>query len=184
MTPYKYVDIPGFELITPKLESFIRDIGLLDKGTFFNPVGAARVYDAIPELKGVMSMLSIDDFVSMAVIRVLPSSVAPNFPHADIMPDPDLRIGLNWPVLNCEETYTTFYEKKPGAQPDRVTLPNGLPYERYGYDMVNETHRIKINRPVAIRVDVLHAVVNDTKDLRVTVSFRFKTNPWHLFEET
>jgi hypothetical protein len=117
----------------------------------------------------------------MAVIRLLPATVAPNYPHTDVMPSPNQKVAINWPVFNCEETFTCFYEEKENANPQLVKLSNGLPYKKYSYEDVIEMHRIKINRPVALRYDVLHAVVNETKNVRITTSFRFDLNHWELF---
>jgi hypothetical protein len=182
MTPYSYIEWnEPIEDYTEQLRRFVKTTGLIEKGTFFNPIGAARVYDAIPALKDLFARRGIHDLHSMAVIRVLPSSVAPNFPHVDVMPSPDQKVAINWPVFNCENTFTTFYEEKPDANPEVVKLSNGLPYKRYSFNDVTETHRIKINKPVALRYDVLHAVVNETKDVRITTSFRFLSNHWELF---
>ena len=182
MNPYSYLawDEP-FSEYTTQLQRFVKATGFIEKGTFFNPVGAARVYDAIPSLRDLFARHNITDLHSMAVIRVLPASVAPNFPHTDVMPSPNQKVAINWPVFNCEDTYTCFYEEKADANPQLVKLSNGLPYKKYSYDDVTEIHRIKINKPVALRYDVLHAVVNETQHVRVTVSFRFNSNHWELF---
>jgi len=182
VSPYRYLNWnEPFESYTEELQRFVKSTGFIEKGTFFNPVGAARVYSAIPLLRDLFERYGLYDFYSMAVIRVLPASVAPNFPHTDIMPSPDQKIAINWPVFNCEDTYTCFYEEKATANPQLVTLSNGLPYKKYSYDDVIETHRIKINKPIVFRYDVLHAVVNETNKMRITVSFRFETDHWELF---
>jgi hypothetical protein len=180
-SPFKFIEWnEPFDFYTKQLQNFIKTTGFIEKGTFFNPVGAARLYDAIPEFEELFHRHNLEDFQALAVIRALPASVAPNFPHTDIMPSPDQKIAINWPVFNCDETYTCFYEKKPNAQPNVVKLPNGLPYSKYDYDSVIETHRIKLDKPVALRYDVLHAVENNTDRVRITASFRFKTNHWEL----
>lgn len=180
--PYSFIkwDEP-FELYTSKLQKFVNKAGLIEKGTFFNPVGAARLYDAAPEFETLFKKYNLEDFTGVAIIRALPASVAPNFPHTDIMPSPDQKIAINWPVFNCEETYTCFYQAKQDAKPHVEKLPNGLPYSKYSYEDVVETHRIKIDRPVAIRYDILHAVENKTNKTRITASFRFKSNHWEFF---
>jgi hypothetical protein len=182
MIPFKHLDwnepLGGY---TKELQRFIQSTGLIEKGTFFNPIGAARVYEVIPSLKDLFVRHNLTDFHSMAVIRVLPASVAPNFPHTDVMPSPDQKIAINWPVFNCQETFTAFYEEKNDATPELVKLPNGLPYKKYKYSDVVETHRIRINLPTAIRYDILHAVVNETDRVRITASFRFISNHWELF---
>ena len=182
MKPYSYIqwDEP-FDEYTQHLRRFVKSTGLIEKGTFYNPISAARVYNAIPELQDLFNKHGLNDLQSMAIIRVLPASISPNFPHVDVMPSSEQKVALNWPVFNCENTFTTFYDKKPDAKPETVKLANGLPYDRYGYKDVIEVHRIKINKPVALRFDILHAVVNETKDVRITVSFRFATNHWELF---
>ena len=183
MVPYKHLDIPNFEHISRKLERFVASVNVIKMGTFFNPFKAEEVLKWVPEITSVLRVLDITDFYSVAIIRALPSSIAPNFPHTDIMPLPDQQVALNWPVYNCKDTYTTFYELKPDQKPEHNKLINNMPYERVTYDQVVETHRIKIDRPTLIRYDVLHAVVNKTNSVRITASLRFKTNPWHLFED-
>ena len=183
-TPYyKHLDVPGFESVIPKLQEFVRQQGFLEKGTFFNPMKATVLDSVVPEIRAMVEMLDINDYYGLAVIRVLPSSTAPNFPHTDVMPDKNQRVAINLPVFNYKDTYTTFYNVKPNATPERVVLENGMPYERYQYDQVDEVARLKIDRPTVIRYDKLHAVVNNTDQTRITISLRFKTNPWHLFGE-
>jgi len=181
--PFKYLDWDEpIEEITAQLQMFVKKTGFVTKGTFFNPVDIEEVYEAIPNLRYLFKKRNLTDCYSLAVIRALPVLIAPNFPHTDIMPEPYQKIAINWPVYNCENTYTTFYEKKEGATPEVIKLPNGLPYSRYKFEDVVETHRIKLNEPVALRFDILHAVINDTDIVRVTASFRFRTNHWELFE--
>lgn len=183
MKPFNHLDWDEpWDVYTKQLQQFVKSTGFIEKGTFFNTVGPVDVFKAIPLLKDLFHRRNLHDFGSMAIIRALPEKIAPNFPHIDVMPNPDQKIALNWPVFNCEDTFTTFYEEKPNATPELVRLPNGLPYKKYKYSDVVETHRIKINLPTAIRYDILHAVVNETNDIRITVSFRFVSNHWELFD--
>ena len=180
--PYRFVDWDEpFDVYVKHLQQFVLSTNILNTGTFLNPFKATDVFTAIPSLQKLLEKYSLNDLRSVAIIKALPSHVAQNYPHVDVTPSSDHNIALNWPVFNCEETFTCFYKPKPGAQPELLQLRNGLNYSRYQFDMVEETHRIKIQKPVALRVDMLHSVINDTQDVRVSASFRFNTNHWELF---
>lgn len=182
MKPYSHLDIPH-KLITHRLRQFVEKNGFIERGAYVTGVGLERTHNAIPELKELFASYGLYDLRSMLIIRIPPLSTAQNYPHTDTMESPDMKVAINWPIYNCEETFTTFYEAKPGVVPVPSILSNGLPYTKYEYDQVNETHRMKINVPTAIRYDVLHAIVNDTPNIRMTASFRFESNHWELFKD-
>ena len=182
MKPYSHLDIPH-DLITHRLKQLVKRNGIIENGTFVNSIGLEQTHKEIPELKGLFNSYGLNDLRGLLIIRALPASVAPNYPHTDTMPSPDMKVAINWPVLNCQDTFTAFYEPKPDALPVPTKLVNGLPYTKYEYNDVVETHRMRITVPTAIRYDVLHAVINNTSSVRITASFRFDSNHWELFKD-
>ena len=163
------------------LQKFVISTGLIETGTFLNRITTDQIYNAVPGLETLLCRHGLNDLYGAAVIRALPFNKALNYPHTDTPNLANQCVALNWPVFNCEKTYTAFYKLKEGAVPEPLELRNGSRYTRYQYDMVEETHRIKLDKPAALRVDVLHSVINTTDDIRITISFRFKTNHWELF---
>lgn len=182
MKPYSHLDIPP-GIIKHRLRQYVQRSGLIQRGKFVNDIGLEGAYEAIPELKDLLQQHGLSDLVTMLIIRTQPSSIARNYPHTDVMLSPDMKVAVNWPIFNCDETFTTFYEAKPGVVPVLSQLSNGLPYNKYQYEDVIETHRMTLNVPTAIRYDVLHAIVNDTPNIRMTASFRFESNHWELFKD-
>lgn len=188
MKPYAHLNIP-FELITKKLQEFINERGFhsgkISKGAFLTGINPRETFKAIPELSTLFEMYELDNFLAMMIVSAPPVKENVTYPHTDVMPIEykDSCIAINWPILNCDTTYTTFYKKKPDAAGKTGNLVNGLPYTFFDFNQVEETHRIKIDRPTAIRYDNIHAVINETEQYRYTASFRFSTNHWKLFEE-
>lgn len=89
---------------------------------------------------------------------------------------------INIPLINCAETYTSFYRylsgpiKKMHFERDKIT------YVYYGDANLEEIDRYHLTGPIILNTSVPHSVVNDTSNLRFALSFRFEVDPWKLFE--
>jgi len=188
MQPYAHLNIQH-ESITKKLKQFIIDRRFdtdgLPKGAFLTGIAFDDAFQAIPELKTLFEMYDLNDLAYMMIVKAPPISEGATYPHVDVMPPElkDTNIAINWPILNYENTYTTFYEAKPNAVGNTVKLVNGLPYTYFAFEDVVEQYRIKIDRPTALRYDRIHSVINETNDYRFTASFRFWNNHPELFEK-
>lgn len=190
MKPYAHLDIPH-ELITHRLQQYVKSSGLIRSGAFINKVDQKTTSKAIPELEHLFAQYGLTDRFVMVLVRCKPSSANPVSPHRDVLPyelqttEPKRAVAVNWPVFNCKDTHTAFYDVVANAAIDGNddVLGNGIPYKRFWLDQVIETHKIKIDVPTAFRYDVIHAVLNHTNSDRWTASFRFESNHWELFEE-
>lgn len=190
MKPYAHLDIPH-ELITHRLQQYVKSSGLIRSGAFLNRVDQKTAYQAIPELQSLFEQYGLADPFVMLLCRCKPSTANPVLPHRDVLPydvqtvEPRRAVAVNWPIFNYNDTHTAFYTAKTNNNVEEKDdlLGNGIPYKRYRMDQVVETHRIKIDRPTALRYDVIHAVINNTDSDRWTASFRFKTNHWNLFKK-
>lgn len=185
MLPYAHLDIPH-KLITHRLQQYVFASGLIENGSFFNKVDAETTHKAIPELRDLFAQYGLNDLGAMCIIKVQGHmAIAPHrdWPPFEEQQEPKKAVAVNWPIFNCNNTFTAFYDEKTNIQnlAKGKKLTNGLGYINYDIDQVEETHRIKIEVPTAFRFDVIHAVINDTDDHRWTASFRFKTNHWELF---
>ena len=188
MQPYAHLNIPH-ESITKKLKQFVIDRRFntdgLPNGNFLTKVSFDDTFQAVPELKTLFEMYELNDLAAIMIVKAPPISECLTYPHIDIMPPSfkDTNIAINWPILNYENTYTTFYEAKPNAVCKTTTLINGWPYSYFAFEDVVEQYRIKIDRPTAFRYDRIHSVINETDDYRFTASFRFWNNHPELFEK-
>jgi hypothetical protein len=97
--------------------------------------------------------------------------------HTDTTPN---YLALNFGIKNLHSTYTAFYRMAAGAKATIKTLPNGRPYNCYSSAQLQEIGRIDLVKPTWINTHVPHAVHNLTLDTRISLSFRFKQNPWHM----
>jgi hypothetical protein len=160
----------------------------VETGQFLNEVKAPQVHKAIPELQELFARYGLNDLYAMYICRAEPRP-RPS-PHADAKPveeqdEPKRAVAVNWPIFNCSNTFTVFYEPRTDIEikDNGRMLGNRLQYFEYGLDQVIETHRIKIEVPTAIRYDRVHAIINETDEIRWTASFRFLSNHWELFKD-
>jgi len=195
MIPFRKFDIPGFEVISAKLHTFINTYAQLG---FFNRIPGEEVHKAVPEVQLVMDSLNMGKYNAVVFIKVAPDSHIATPPHTDGKPGyfPH-RIGFNWPVSNYEEPETVYYQLKDGYNPVEYMIyeqqvkkgkvpQKNLPeihFHTYKMEDVIESHRFILNTPTLIRVDVPHNVINKTNTYRMSASFRFDNPPWHLLEE-
>lgn len=181
MKPYKYHDVPNFEVISEKLYQFVQDASTELKLDFFNRFYLEEFLPYAPELTDIFQYLNVSKKNTvLAIIKVDPR--LENAPHTDVPPGNNLAVGLNWPIFNCEDTYTVFY-KRLNDKYNAMLLDNNEMYYCYAASSIEEEYRVKINKPTAIRVDVPHNIINNTNLPRYTASFRFENPPWHLLDK-
>lgn len=179
MKPYKQHNVPNTEIISDKLYQFVQKINTETKLEFFNRFDIKEVLPFVPELKQAFDHLNVCGTGAMAIIKV--DSHEKIYPHTDCSPDAVHLVGVNWPIFNCEDTYTVFY-KILVNQYRTMLLDNDELYHFYPYENIEEEYKFKLNKPTAIRVDIPHSVINKTPLTRYTASFRFDDPPWHLLD--
>lgn len=97
-------------------------------------------------------------------------------PHIDLMDD-ERNIALNFPIKNCDNTYTTMYKLKKGDQID-ITLPDGTAYSKFSDDSeFEEVETFYLKKPTFFNTGIPHQVFNNTDDVRLSLSIRFERNP-------
>lgn len=89
-------------------------------------------------------------------------------------------LALNFPILNCENTYTGLYKIIKGS-PKILTMSNGITYNTFDDCEFEEIARYNIvDSAILFNTKVPHRVNNPTDSMRVAVSFRFEPDPWDL----
>jgi hypothetical protein len=114
----------------------------------------------------------------VAYISTLANVVQP--PHKD---NSEQMIAVNFPVDNCDEVKTVFYDDTDVKSVLLHTRSTNIPYHHYllsGHTPI--THYV-LSSPVILNVKKIHSVVNTTNKNRISLSFRFEQDPWHLVKE-
>jgi hypothetical protein len=118
---------------------------------------------------GIYDSFFVITFISVESTREFP-------PHVDVGVD----IALNIPLINCEGTYTVWYDGK--------IIDQSLPEYAIGTSIVEiarvadaqttiEIGRCDSNIPHWINVNILHRPETHRHQLRVTASIRFRPEP-------
>jgi hypothetical protein len=101
-------------------------------------------------------------------------------PHKD---NSDQILAVNFPVYNCEEIKTLFYDDKNVETKVMYTKAHNIPYHQYMIKGRAPIAEYVLSKPVILNVKKIHSVVNNSNKDRVSLSFRFEEEPWHLIKE-
>lgn len=88
---------------------------------------------------------------------------------------------INIPLENCEDSFTTFYKIKDKEQ--HTYYPNFYLCGGLYPETVKEVDRFTLSKPAVLRVNVPHAVLNPTNELRHVATFRFYNDTEFLFKD-
>jgi hypothetical protein len=139
------------------------------------PEERKNIFDFCPALIQELQRLKLlDNFVYVAFVSVHASKEFP--PHVDV----GVNSALNIPLINCEGTYTVWYDAKILDQelPDHVIGSLWVEKAR----IVNkknavEIGRVEANRPLWLNTNVAHRPETHHDKLRVAASIRFNPEP-------
>jgi hypothetical protein len=90
-------------------------------------------------------------------------------------------LALNFPVYNCSEVFTEFYDIPDSELREGKTMGTALPF--YYYENLNNkkfVNKFILNKPALLNIKKAHSVVNTSRFSRISLSFRFKSDPWFL----
>ena len=134
----------------------------------------------------VPEILTVFDHLNLSVIMIagyFMKDPTDGRPHRDTTVIP---IRANLPILNTENTYTTFWEPKQGVVYDgAVQLPNGLKYYPYRYEDIDEQTQCEISVPTLIRPMEIHSVEFDVTNPtpRITLTLTLDPIPYEYFPD-
>jgi hypothetical protein len=171
--------LPALQKELIKLYLHIKDRSFVPlTSTFFSygpsPTERKHVFDSCPVLEQELLRLKLlDKFFFVAFVSVDTSKEFP--PHVD-----DRVVGLNIPLLNCDDTYTVWYDAKILDQPfpDYVIGSEYVSRAR----ITDKKHAVEIgrteaNRPLWIRTNVTHRPETHHDKFRLAASVRFHPEP-------
>ena len=101
-------------------------------------------------------------------------------PHTDLRPE-DKNFALNFPVVNCEQTYTCMYKLIKGKEiiiNDTSIAGGDADYKVFSPDSTfDEVAKFYLTQPTLFNTNVPHQVYNNTDKDRLSLSLRFESNP-------
>jgi hypothetical protein len=173
---WKYMDIEP-ELVEEIQGVYLKNMPSISEYKSTGLTG--QVFERLKDLK-VPDVLG--QTVCLSALIYSPANMKPMWSHKDAIQNdigfPDRnKYALNIPLVNCENSLTSFYSDKGATVLD---LP--------GYGGIQSTvNRIKsktvaidsyvLDRPIFFNTQVLHAVRNYSDKPRYAISLRFERNP-------
>lgn len=182
MNSIKYfnpVEVPNWQEIVLQLRAYIyNQSGVIeDAKSFFYFQDIEQVKHAVPLLFDTFKSMGLPEINYVAVTHIN-KSTEHAAAHSDNVPQ---HVRINFPIENCDETYTIFY--KNTYIPKHGTNDNGVPYLRFYLDQCEEMARYELTTPTALLVNIPHTIERTNKtDPRISVSVGFVTDPWHLLQ--
>jgi hypothetical protein len=151
----------------------------LIKGTFHDKIDNNLLRELVPTLSTYLKELGIYDiWEKTALIAATPSRSVPV--HRDGTPNFKRLFALNFPIYNCEDSLTSFYEVKDGIEKVEKLIPNnGTPYTKFDIntDDIIKVDSVIVSKPTWLRVNALHSVSMTSDKNRIVASLRFKPEP-------
>ena len=177
---YKPIDLPNYLLsifqqeFMKVFEKYVYD---LDK----QPIQLVSEQDIFqipieyPQIYRYLKLLNLHT----SIVRI--GLIVVNSPKLVIHSDwPATGYALNIPVLNCENTYTAWYDAKPTNYKAKDYSTNSWSTvgdsPLYNNDEATEIDRIESNKPHWINVHVPHSPICNHTKLRINGTIRFTEN--------
>ncbi len=171
---YNYLDISAetYAKISDEIAEFYKNRPVDE--SYFKIVNCHEVLEALPTFKKWCTANKINP-IKVAYIST-PANTRQS-PHMDDGPE---LFAINFPVINAEEIETEMWDEDGLASVRLITKGTQIPYYRYLVKDVPVKARYILDRPVILNIKKVHSVVNNTDKPRVSLSFRFYNDPWHL----
>jgi hypothetical protein len=91
-------------------------------------------------------------------------------------------LALNFPVINCDQSYTAFYKIVEGS-PNIIKMANGLTNLNFDNCGTEELDRFYLKQnAILFNTKIPHKVFNFSDNPRLSISFRFVNDPWLLIQ--
>lgn len=170
---YRTLEIENFEEIIQELKSYFLNFPP-DNLEYFNHVNKDLFFKNCPITDNYFETNSLK-IKNIASIVIPPN--ANGTAHTDTQQNV---LALNFPVEDCENSYTSLYRVDAGI-PKVISLLNGLTHCLFDHCKLTEIGRFSlIDRAVLFNTKVPHRVFNLSNQNRKAVSFRFVKDPWFL----
>lgn len=110
------------------------------------------------------------------IVSTIRSSIGA--PHVDYQTN---SLALNFPLSNCEHSYTAFYNPADIDSIIDEEKSNGVLYKKIIFkNKPREISRYVLDRPILLNTHIPHKIFHGHEKSRYAISFRFVDDPWHL----
>jgi hypothetical protein len=167
------IDIPNFENIYAELLSYTLD-QLPRFKEAFNHLSLQDMMKNCPLTNEWFTSVNLKPRVCALIIQPVGANIKGT--HTDTQSN---ALALNFGIKNTKNTHTSFYKVVSGNIIQK-TLPNGITWDNYEQAQLEEIARVDLQKPTIINTKIPHAVHNSTDEPRVSISFRFVEDPYHL----
>lgn len=175
MKYFNYLDI-AFEPAAIKLKDYLLRKNLVeDIKSAWRKLNLEEVLAEVPELQELFKPLGLDiDTVAIFVTY---------YELGAIHIDDDFRTcRINFPVMNCNNTFTKYFKVK--GVPHLESQVNGYKLHMFKASDCEFIDQFSLTKAVVMRVLEPHQVVSNHKNFpRVSCTVAFKQNIEHLLEE-
>jgi hypothetical protein len=171
---YKKIDVENYDAILAELKSFCEP--LIDPDVSFKHLDITHFIDKCP-----LTMIWFKNHnLELRVVAIVSykENATELAPHIDTQ---RFTLALNFPIQNCESSYTAFYKLTKGDTRTRV-MANGTTYIEFVDAEFNELDRVTLDCATVINTKLPHQVWNTSTKVRTAISFRFTRDPWELVE--
>ena len=167
------------ELHIDELEEILAEIAKLQSSIVSLP-GKFRIIDTESTLAALPILNKWFEENSLDVKLIAYISCAANTTQEVHLDSGDCELALNFPVINCENVITDFFEYKEQNLTLKYTMGTNLPYLFYDITGMNIISSLNLVKPTILNIKMPHRVVNHTDLERISISFRFMEDPWKL----
>lgn len=168
--------------IKNELNNYVFNRLTISEENAFSRINHIVLLHYCPKLKSYLTSLGLTTKIA-GLIRSFPKQVAGQ-PHIDSFPQV---LAINFPVCDCENSSTNFYEpyNEDGSTPVMTTLthPNGVEYYHYKDASWRLLGSTTLTGPTLLNIKIPHKVDHHGDSMRVSISLRFTEDPWHLTSE-
>ena len=172
---FKELVIQDYQTIVCELTNSINCHSFRDS---FNYLDVNMILEKNPTFKKWLK--DNDCVLNKAAIIVTTTRSSYGEPHIDSQEN---SLALNFPLSNCEYSYTMFYDPSDIDTIVDETKPNGVLYKKIIFkNTPREISRYILDRPILLNTHVPHKIFHNNEKSRYAVSFRFAKDPWHLIE--
>lgn len=170
---FKELNISNYRTIVREFENNINYTSFENN---FNYLDIKSILEKTPSLNKWLADNRCVLSKAAIIVSTIRSSVGA--PHIDSQVN---SLALNFPLSNCEYSYTAFYDP---ADIDTIIdeeKPNGVLYKKIIFKTApREISRYVLDRPILLNTHVPHKIFHAHEKSRYAISFRFVNDPWHL----
>jgi hypothetical protein len=184
MKTYKYLDA-DLDLIKSEITSYTVDFSVYKLG--FTELPINELLTKSPTLSSWFETMNCKPTYSY-MIRTPVGSNKDNAHVDNWVENPventssEYALAINIPIKNTEDTHTEFYEYIDGPVKNMEFGSHNIIYSFYGKANLKEIDRFSLTKPAILNTTVPHSVINNTDKDRFALTFRFKKDPWHLYD--